>query len=106
MLETPAARPGRRPSMPGGAIVNSKHARTLPYELAGASSAVRDCVAQVERAAADGRSVLMTAERGLDVEAVARAVHRGSARRAGPFVMQSCEGLSAVELERELLGGR
>ena len=91
--------------MPGGAIVNSKKARTLPYELAGASIAVRDCIAQVERAAADDRSVLITAERGLDAEAVARAVHRSGARQAGPFVLQSCEGLSAPELERELFGG-
>jgi two-component system nitrogen regulation response regulator NtrX len=75
----------------------------FPYELVGSSSAVRDCVAQLERIAADDRNVLITAEPGLDVEAVARAVHARGSRRAGPFVVLGSDG-SAAELERAMFG--
>src|SRR5690349_14766665 len=76
----------------------------FPYELTGTSSVVREAVAQVARAAADDRGVLVTAEPGLDAAAVARAVHATSARRAGPFVTMSCEGASVADLERKLFG--
>ena len=46
-----------------------------PYDLLGASPAVADAVAQLARAAGDDRGVLITAEPGLDAEAVARAIH-------------------------------
>ena len=75
-----------------------------PYELLGASPAVADAVAQVERAAADDRGVLITAEPGLDAEAVARAIHQRSQRRAQPFVALACDGASAAALEKQLIG--
>jgi two-component system nitrogen regulation response regulator NtrX len=77
---------------------------TTPYELTGTSSVVRDAVAQVARAAVDDRGVLITAEPGLDAEAVARAVHATSARKTGPFVVMVCDAASAAELERKLFG--
>ena len=43
-------------------------------------------------AAGDDRGVLITAEPGLDAEAVARAIHQRSARRAQPFVALACDG--------------
>jgi DNA-binding NtrC family response regulator len=78
--------------------------KNWPYELTGTSAVVRDCVAQVRRAAADGRHVLVAAEPGLDAESVARALHRGGARKARNFIVQSCAGLSASELERAMFG--
>ena len=76
-----------------------------PYELLGASSAVADASAQLARAAGDDRGVLITAERGLDAEAVARAIHHRSARRPQPFVVLACDGASAPALEKQLIGG-
>ena len=76
---------------------------SFPHELTGSSAAVRDSIAQVERAAADDRHVLIAAERGLDAEAVARAVHARSARRTAPFVVMSSDA-SALDLERALFG--
>ena len=76
---------------------------TAAYELTGASSAVRDCVAQVERVAADDRNVLITAERGLDAESVARTIHARSGRHARPFIVVGADG-AASELERGLFG--
>jgi two-component system response regulator HydG len=76
-----------------------------PYELLGASRAVTDAVAQLARAASDDRGVLITAEPGLDAEAVARALHHRSARRSQPFVVLACDGASASSLEKQLIGG-
>ena len=76
-----------------------------PYELLGASPAVADAVAQLARAAGDDRGVLITAEPGLDAEAVARAIHGRSGRRAQPFVVLACDGASASALEKQLIGG-
>ena len=78
---------------------------TRPYDLLGRSPAVADAVAQLARAAGDDRGVLITAEPGLDAEAVARAVHHRSARRSQPFVVLVCDGASAPALEKQLIGG-
>ena len=76
-----------------------------PFELLGASPAVADAVAQLARAAGDDRGVLITAEPGLDAEAVARAIHERSARKDRPFVVLECDGASASALEKQLIGG-
>ena len=76
-----------------------------PYDLLGRSPAVADAVAQLARAAGDDRGVLITAEPGLDAEAVARAIHHRSARRSQPFVVLACDGASAPALEKQLIGG-
>jgi DNA-binding NtrC family response regulator len=78
----------------------------VPYELTGTSGVIRDCVAQLARAAADDRGVLITAEPGLDVEAVARAVHTASNRRSAPFIMTACDGAATGDLERSLFGAQ
>jgi two-component system, NtrC family, nitrogen regulation response regulator NtrX len=78
------------------------HSNGFPPELAGTSARIRDCLAQFQQAAADDRGVLVVAERGLDAEAVARALHAHSARR-GPFVVVTCAG-GAQEVERALFG--
>ena len=76
----------------------------LPYELAGSSTVVQECAAQVARACGDARNVLIAAERGLDAGAVARAIHQGGPGKAGPFLVQTCAALSAAELERAVFG--
>ena len=78
----------------------------FPFELTGSSVQCGECLALVERAGADDRGVLITAERGLDAEAVARAVHMRSERRDRPFVPVPCEGAAAAELDRTLFGPR
>lgn len=75
----------------------------LPPELGGLSQQVQDCRAQFEQAAFDERGALVVAERGLDIEAVARALHQRSPRRPHPFVVLTCAG-SSQEIERALFG--
>jgi DNA-binding NtrC family response regulator len=78
----------------------------VPYELTGTSSVIRECVAQLSRAASDDRGVLITAEPGLDAEAVARSVHAASSRRSAPFIVMPCDGAAAGDLERTLFGAQ
>jgi DNA-binding NtrC family response regulator len=78
-------------------------ASALPYEMRGASDAARACLARAEHAAADDRGLLLTAEAGLDAEAVARAIHRMSARRAEPFVVVPVD-VSGPAMERAVFG--
>ena len=85
-------------------MAHSRARMKLPYELAGSSTVVRECAAQVARAAGDDRNVLIAAERGLDAGAVAHAIHQGGPAKAGPFLVQTCAALSAAELERALVG--
>jgi DNA-binding NtrC family response regulator len=77
--------------------------KPVPYELIGSSRLVRDCVTEVDSAAGDDRNVLFAAERGLDVEFIARTVYARSKRGAGPFVVAASEGAFG-DLERGLFG--
>ena len=59
-----------------------------------------------ERRLADGEAptVLILGETGTGKELVARALHYGAARRAGPFVELNCGALPAQLIEAELFG--
>lgn len=66
--------------------------------------AVLRLLAEVERAAATEATIRIRGESGTGKELLARWIHRHSLRRAGPFVVVGCAGLSESLAESELLG--
>jgi DNA-binding NtrC family response regulator len=75
----------------------------LPPELTGGSPQVHDCLAQLDQASRESGGALIVAERGLDSEAVARALYQRSGLRTEPFVVLPCAG-RPQDVERVLFG--
>ncbi|MBI4702623.1 MAG: sigma 54-dependent Fis family transcriptional regulator [Deltaproteobacteria bacterium] len=73
-------------------------------ELVGASPGMRRVYLLLERAAPTTAPVLITGESGTGKELAARAVHRASPRRSGPFEVVDCGGLPPTLIESELFG--
>jgi len=73
-------------------------------ELAGESPALQKVREQIGRIADLDTSILISGESGTGKELVARALHRQSRRRKGPFVAINCAALPESLLESELFG--
>ena len=72
--------------------------------IVGASPSWRAVLVQASKVAPTETTVLLTGESGTGKEVVARALHRASARSAGPFVALNCAALPEQLLESELFG--
>jgi DNA-binding NtrC family response regulator len=75
-----------------------------PPLLATESAAMQRVLDVARQAAASEVSVLLGGESGTGKNVVAHAIHRWSARRAGPFVTIPCTALAEQLLESELFG--
>ncbi|MBI4231338.1 MAG: sigma 54-interacting transcriptional regulator [Planctomycetes bacterium] len=72
--------------------------------IVGSSEAIRKLLSSIDRLLETDAPVLLSGESGTGKELVARALHEGGARRAGPFVAQNCAAISDTLLESELFG--
>jgi len=75
-------------------------------QLVGASSGLERVRRLVTRVAVSDSSVLIRGETGTGKELVARAIHEGSPRAAGPLVAVNCGALPEHLVESELFGHR
>lgn len=84
--------------------VRSASAQATNEGLVGRSSAFTDALSGLQRVAPSGLPVLLLGESGTGKELFARAVHEGSRRARGPFVVVDCSGLTESLFESELFG--
>jgi two-component system nitrogen regulation response regulator NtrX len=77
---------------------------TDALELVGHSPAITRVHELVRRAAPLDVGVLLTAERGADVDSVAREIHGRSRRADAPYVVVECDSTDAARLAQLLFG--
>jgi DNA-binding NtrC family response regulator len=83
--------------------VSERHGQSDAIVL-GPNPRMRAIFDYIERIGSGRGTVLVTGESGTGKEVVARAVHRGSPRRDGPFVAVSCALFTDSLIEAELFG--
>jgi two-component system response regulator AtoC len=75
-------------------------------EILAKSQKMQDIFRTISKIADYKTTVLVTGESGVGKELVARAIHRRSSRRGGPFVAVNCGAIPENLLESELFGHR
>lgn len=70
------------------------------------NSAMEDLLARAYRVAKGDASIFIEGESGTGKELLAKAIHRASARAAGPFIAVNCGAIPENLLESELFGHR
>ncbi len=73
-------------------------------EIVGKSDSMREIFESVRKVAETNTSVYIYGESGTGKELIARAIHRESPRRDGPFIKVNCSALPEGLLESELFG--
>ncbi|WP_166254462.1 sigma-54-dependent transcriptional regulator [Marinobacter salicampi] len=74
------------------------------HELVGESDVMASLRKQITQIAKSHAPVLVTGESGTGKELVARAIHRESERRDGPFLPVNCAGIPQELMESEFFG--
>src|SRR5450755_497628 len=78
--------------------------RVGKHEIVHSGEAMRRVMAQVDRVAASETRVCILGDTGTGKELIARALHRHSGRRDGPFVTLNCAAVPGELIESELFG--
>jgi transcriptional regulator with PAS, ATPase and Fis domain len=84
--------------------VRSASAKPSAEGLVGGSQSFNEALSALQRVAPSMLPVLLLGESGTGKELFARAVHEGSPRARGPFVVVDCSGFAEALFESELFG--
>jgi len=76
----------------------------LRHGMVARSPRMRQLFARLDALGAGGAPVLLVGERGTGKELAARALHAGSPRAGGPFVVVHCDALPETLVDSELFG--
>jgi transcriptional regulator with GAF, ATPase, and Fis domain len=74
------------------------------HNIVGESPAIHQLLTLIGKVARTDSTVLLRGESGTGKELAARAIHRASSRREGPFVAINCAAIPEALLESELFG--
>ena len=74
------------------------------WQLVGDGPAMKRLGEQIDRVASSDAAVLICGENGTGKEVVARRIHLGGGRCAGPFVTVNCAAIPSELIESELFG--
>ena len=74
------------------------------YQIVGDAPSLAAVRSAIQKAAPTNATVLIWGESGVGKELVARAIHRDSLRRDGPFVQVNCAAIPDELIESELFG--
>jgi two-component system C4-dicarboxylate transport response regulator DctD len=85
-------------------IQESCSSETGRYDMIGRGRPMQELYGRIEQVARSNAPVLIVGETGSGKELVARAIHRASARAAGPFVPLNAGALPESMMESELFG--
>ena len=72
--------------------------------MGGRSRPMIELLTKLDRASGVPYPVLIVGESGVGKELCARAIHRHSARRGRPFVVENCASIPVALIEAELFG--
>jgi len=85
--------------------LEEQHLESLHFEeIVGESPAIRRVFAHIDSVSETDATVLILGETGVGKELVARAIHRNSGRRGGPFIRVNCSSFSEHLISSELFG--
>lgn len=73
-------------------------------EIIGVSKATQYLLKLIQKVAPTQSAVLINGETGVGKELVARAIHRASTRKEGPFIRVNCAALPETLIDSELFG--
>lgn len=94
----------RRAPVEQGVPIDPSASSPGPGSLVGSSRAMAQVVRTIVEVGDSPATVLLTGESGTGKELVARAIHRVSSRRDGPFVAINCAAIPEQLLESEFFG--
>jgi DNA-binding NtrC family response regulator len=94
----------RRLAIHAGRLERELASRGVLGDLVGESAVMREIFVLLQQAAPAKATILITGESGTGKEIVARAIHRISPRRSGPFFAVNCAAMPESLIESELFG--